>query len=77
MDWILYIKLARGLIAAAVAMALAWLATVRARRRIRRAIGKNVSDIELNSSIATWMEVSEAEQKRAPQDAQPKLKAQR
>jgi thiol:disulfide interchange protein len=77
MDWIVYVKLLYALVLLAVAMFLAWVATVRVRRRIRRATGKRVSDIELNSSIATWMEVSEAEQRKAPPNAPPKVNGRR
>ncbi len=44
-----------------VSSILAWITAVRMRRRIKRALGKKVSDMEL-TSLNTWMEVDEAEE---------------
>lgn len=40
----------------------AWITTSVARRRMRRALGRNVRDAEI-TSIATWMKVDEAERR--------------
>jgi hypothetical protein len=40
----------------------AWINAVRMQRRIRRALGKRVTDAQL-TSLATWMSVDEAEQR--------------
>ena len=39
-----------------------WLLAVRMRRRIRRALSKEVSELEL-TSMNTWMDVSDAEER--------------
>jgi hypothetical protein len=38
----------------------AWITAYRMRRRMKRALGKDVSDVEL-TSISTWMKVAESE----------------
>jgi hypothetical protein len=40
----------------------AWVTAFRMRRRIKKALGKNATDIEL-TSISTWMNVDEKEQR--------------
>jgi hypothetical protein len=40
----------------------AWITAIRMRRRIRRALGKDVTDAEL-TSLSTWMNVDEAEER--------------
>lgn len=48
-----------------------WIIGVRMRRRIRRALGRKASDIEL-TSINTWFDVEDAEQKlRGHTDSTP------
>jgi len=39
-----------------------WITTIRLRRRVRRALRRDVSDAEL-TSINTWMEVADEEEK--------------
>jgi len=39
-----------------------WVMAFRMRRRIRKSLGRKTSDLEL-TSINTWMEVDEAEQR--------------
>ena len=41
----------------------AWVVAVRMRRRIRRALGKEVSEAEL-TSLSTWMKVEDEEERR-------------
>ena len=41
----------------------AWITAFRMRRRMKRALGREVSDQQL-TSIATWMKVDEAEEQR-------------
>jgi hypothetical protein len=40
----------------------AWITAIRMRRRIRRALGKDVTEAEL-TSLSTWMNVDEAEER--------------
>ena len=40
-----------------------WIVTIQVRRRIRKALGKKASDLEL-VSLRTWMQVEEAEKKK-------------
>jgi hypothetical protein len=40
-----------------------WITAVRLRRRARRAIGRDLMDTEL-TSLKTWMNVEEAEERR-------------
>ena len=57
--------LASGLYAILVLIVTAvssWVIAVRMRRRIRTALGKEVSELELTSTN-TWMEVSDAEER--------------
>lgn len=49
-------------IAIIVSTVAAWITAARMRRRIRRAIQKEVMDVEL-TSLNTWMKVQEAEEK--------------
>jgi hypothetical protein len=39
-----------------------WIVTVRARRRMKKSLGRNATDLEL-ASLKTWMRVEEAEQR--------------
>ncbi len=41
----------------------AWIVGIRMRRRIKRALGKNVSETEL-TSFNTWIQVDEAEERK-------------
>jgi hypothetical protein len=41
----------------------AWIAALRMRRRIKRALGREVQGAEL-TSLSTWMKVDEAEQRK-------------
>ncbi len=43
----------------------AWITAVRMRRRMRRALGRNVTGAEL-TSLNTWMAVDEAEHRENP-----------
>lgn len=40
----------------------AWITAIRMRRRIRRSLGKDVTEAEL-TSLTTWMNVQEAEER--------------
>ena len=39
-----------------------WIVTLRARRRMKKSLGRSASDLEL-ASLNTWMKVEEAEQR--------------
>lgn len=39
-----------------------WIVTVRVRRRMKKSLGRNATDLEL-ASLNTWMRVEEAEQR--------------
>ena len=39
-----------------------WIVTVRARRRMKKSLGRKATDLEL-ASLKTWMAVEEAEQR--------------
>jgi hypothetical protein len=39
-----------------------WIVTLRARRRMKKSLGRKASDLEL-ASLMTWMRVGEAEQR--------------
>lgn len=39
-----------------------WIVTVRARRRMKKSLGRKATDLEL-ASLKTWMRVEEAEQR--------------
>ena len=39
-----------------------WIVTLRARRRMKKSLGRKASDLEL-ASLKTWMRVEEAEQR--------------
>jgi len=54
---LVYVAIAAG---AAIS---AWIVGVRMRRRIHRALGRKATDMEL-TSINTWFEVEDAEQKQ-------------
>jgi hypothetical protein len=38
-----------------------WIVTLRTRRRMKKSLGRNATDLEL-ASLKTWMRVKEAEQ---------------
>ena len=40
-----------------------WIITIRVRRRMRKALGKKASDLEL-ASLKTWMQVEETEERK-------------
>jgi hypothetical protein len=39
-----------------------WIVSLRARRRMKKSLGRNATDLEL-ASLKTWMRVEEAEQR--------------
>jgi len=39
-----------------------WIVTLRARRRMKKSLGRSATDLEL-ASLKTWMRVKEAEQR--------------
>lgn len=39
-----------------------WIVTLRARRRMKKSLGRNATDLEL-ASLKTWMRVEETEQR--------------
>jgi hypothetical protein len=39
-----------------------WIVTVRARRRLKKSLGRSANDLEL-ASLTTWMKVEETEQR--------------
>jgi hypothetical protein len=39
-----------------------WIVSLRARRRMKKSLGRNATDLEL-ASLNTWMRVEEAEQR--------------
>jgi hypothetical protein len=39
-----------------------WIITLRARRRMKKSLGRNATDLEL-ASLKTWMRVEETEQR--------------
>jgi hypothetical protein len=39
-----------------------WIITLRARRRMKKSLGRNATDLEL-ASLKTWMRVAEEEQR--------------
>jgi hypothetical protein len=49
-------------LAVIISVVSAWITTVRARRRMRRALGKKVDDRELDS-LNAWMKVEEIEER--------------
>ncbi|PYP83556.1 MAG: hypothetical protein DMG65_24150 [Candidatus Angelobacter sp. Gp1-AA117] len=52
------------LLAMAIALTVSgWIVTIRVRRRIRKALGRKATDLEL-VSLNTWMQVDEAEKKK-------------
>ena len=49
--------------AAVIALALSgWIVTMRVRRRMKKSLGRNATDLDL-VSLNTWMRVDETEQK--------------
>ena len=49
--------------AAMIALAVSgWIVTTRVRRRMKKSLGRNATDLEL-ASLKTWMRVEEAEQR--------------
>lgn len=69
-DLVSAIKLAIAIVFIIVTTISAWIMGVRMRRRARRALGRNLSDGEL-TSISTWMEVEDAEQRENPRTEPP------
>ena len=57
------IDLLIALIIAGVTSISAWIIGVRMKRKIRKDLGREATDADL-SSIETWMQVEEAEQKK-------------
>jgi hypothetical protein len=51
-----------GLVAITVMTISTWVVTVRMRRRMRKSLGRNATDLEL-VSLRTWMQVDELEQR--------------
>jgi len=52
----------RRLGSAIVATLSEWIVTLRARRRMKKSLGRKATDLEL-ASLTTWMRVEEAEQR--------------
>jgi len=50
-----------GITKAIVATVSEWIVTLRARRRMRKSLGRSATDLEL-ASLKTWMKVEEREQ---------------
>jgi len=50
-----------GITKAIVATISEWIVTLRARRRMRKSLGRSATDLEL-ASLKTWMKVEEREQ---------------
>ena len=49
-------------LAAVIALTVSgWIVTTRVRRRMKKSLGRNATDLEL-ASLKTWMRVKEAEQ---------------
>jgi hypothetical protein len=51
-----------GLTKAIVITLSGWIVTLRARRRVKKSLGRRATDLEL-ASLKTWMRVEEAEQR--------------
>jgi hypothetical protein len=51
-----------GIAEAFVAKVSEWIVTLRARRRMKKSLGRKASDLDL-ASLKTWMRVEEAEQR--------------
>lgn len=64
------IKLATAIVVIVFMAVSTWILGIRMRRRARRALGRRISDNEL-TSINTWMEVQDAEQRENPRTEPP------
>ncbi len=51
-----------GITKAIVATVSEWIVTLRARRRMKKSLGRKATDLEL-ASLKTWMRVEETEQR--------------
>ena len=64
------IKLAAAIVVIVFTAVSTWIMGVRMRRRARRALGRSITENEL-TSINTWMEVQDAEQREDPRTEPP------